>query len=558
MFSLNKETTEIIDNVVNHTYEAVTSTMGINGKLAIIANGTAVEVTKDGVTVARNITFADAKSEYVNKVISESAIKTDEECGDGTTTTVFLTKHLYDLHRKYQGFVNHRFIESLAQDTIRMLAEKSTQVTVASPLLLNLARTTANQDMSIANKVVATYKDAATRGTYPDIEVKDGVGSEDVVSVATGLPMSMYISDPVFSKDGMGGNTELKDFIPVVVDNRLGDMSGQIDQVKLTNWYLKQIEGRPQSTKIVFIARSIEESFKRAIARMNANIAQQIGATEMPIFVGIGTGGAGASGTALMGDLATIVGGSVHSDLESVFARSQINLCGARIVVNMDRGMAYDIPAGIQRDIKLRSDDLRKVLNETKGQDRYSPKSRFIEKRLRDLNGELVTVYVGGETISEIKERKARYVDVIKAVKSALVNGVLPGMGTSLAKIGAAIYKARFDPKNQNQEYKAESERMRGVITDYCHQLCKQYVLLLESLRGEKIEDPDNYIQSILEYKTIPVLYDMTTGLKADDDTVLDAAYASITALKGGLKVAKILATTNVIITGAKHAAVTF
>ncbi len=135
---------EIVDSVVKDVSEATIATMGPNGRLAVIEYSGQPKTTKDGVTVSKSIKYEDKAYDLVSQVITEAAIKTDNECGDGTTTTIFLTQALYDAFKDNLTFPVKRRLNELVEFVIKGLDDFTTHVTVDDPLLRQLALTTSN------------------------------------------------------------------------------------------------------------------------------------------------------------------------------------------------------------------------------------------------------------------------------------------------------------------------------------------------------------------------------------------------------------------------------
>ena len=144
--------TELIehhDNAVKAVFDTVTSTMGPDGKFSLLSSGQVPKVTKDGVTVARSIKMDNPVEDLFAQVITEASVRTDRDCGDGTTTTVFLTKEFYHNFKGYTSFNDKRRIDEILKYALRCLAKRTISVTTESKELEALARTTSNNDESI-------------------------------------------------------------------------------------------------------------------------------------------------------------------------------------------------------------------------------------------------------------------------------------------------------------------------------------------------------------------------------------------------------------------------
>lgn len=151
---------------------AVTGTMGPNGNYALIEHGGRPKVTKDGVSVAKGIKFEDRTMDLVAQVITEASIRTDKDCGDGTTTTVFLTKAFYDKFKTHNTFAEKLKMDKLLKEVLAFIDQRTIIVTPKDNLLQELALTTSNNDPVIVDNVLSIYD--VVKGN-PDIDRKSVV-----------------------------------------------------------------------------------------------------------------------------------------------------------------------------------------------------------------------------------------------------------------------------------------------------------------------------------------------------------------------------------------------
>lgn len=542
-FYKGQDVRRIIRHVISHVESMVTSTMGPNGKLAVISFGTEPKTTKDGVTVARSIKFTNEAAEYINRIITEPALKTDEECGDGTTTTIFLTKGLYGIMEQFNSFRDHQFIEELVGGMIKQLEKQALIPRVNGKRLMDLALTSSNNDKRIAKTIVDIYR--KSKKGAPSIEVRPGSSSDDKVENIQGLPLTLKFANPAFSGRGTGEDTELKDYVAVGVDTMLA-IANEHEANRVGEQLIELGQRYPNKT-IVLVARSMENSFCSLVATLRSR--HQIN------FVPLTTGHAGALGTLLLGDAMTVLNGRLVTDIMDInTVELEANDLDV-LVAGSDRSVLSTISEKTQDRINQRIEEVSETLKSLKQQDRFSLRSRFTEKRLRDLKGELVVVYVGGETQSEVKERIDRYVDVDKAVTSALVNGILPGAGYAMRQVGHWLMKEHWSEDNEFTRNRIVEDLVELCFNQYAH-LYSGMPFFDESLFNELMHETRT---GEIEEK-FSTYINLATGKegKPQDIGIFDTAYASITALRGGLKTAKILAQTDTILLGSKLGAAKF
>ena len=536
-----RTTQDVVEDVMTNVHDAVVATMGPNGKLSAITIGTSVKVTKDGVTVAKSLKFVNPFEEAVNRIILEPAIKTDDECGDGTTTTILLTGELYSLYSQFPTYRERKFIDKLCNKTIEELSRMSIAVNNDSPELYSLALTSSNGDEKLADVITDIYHQAA--GKYPEIELKEGLGGQDQVVRSNGLPVNLIYSNPSFSKNGNGTASEFTGFVPIVIDDNIRNVDPQV----LIGLLKKVMDGVDSEATFLLIARSFDNPINSLILQLNNQLKRQV-------FICAQTNFGGSVGTLLMQDLSIMLGTSmvkVFSDIVTVNAR----FCGDKLTIGSTRSVFEATSLDTTQRIAAHVKSIEEELNSYERGERFSMRARFNEKRLRDLKGELITIFVGGETQSEIKERIDRFEDVSKAVKSALVNGILPGVGTALITAGVFAMQSLEDEIDTDPVY-------NKIIKAFIEVIFAQYTLLMGPLMSFKgtAEEKAVLMEGVLDMDnpapfTVMNMRDNTTGTPRDLG-IYDTAYASITALRGGMQTAKILASLDSILIGDKLAAV--
>lgn len=545
MYQIENNAKNTTKFVVTEVFKAVTSTMGPDGRLAIISQGTAAKTTKDGVTVAKAMKFPEEAQEYVNRVLTEPALKTAIECGDGTTTTIFLTKYLFDIFNNYPSFYQHRQIEMLGESIIESLSQQTIDINAKDnpELLYSLALTSSNSDERIARSVVKAFTE--TENGFPEIELKQGVTENDIITCTNGLPLNMYFSNATFSKGGTGETTQYTSMIPIVIDKVLRFTSPEEPTAMLTA--LKSIYEQSETvdTPICIICRGCEHEVINLLAGMNSQVGGKV-------FIGLQADAGGSIGTELLGDIATVLNTPLLTDVSDIPNNTFLRYEGEFSISN-ERTVLKDIGDDVRERIAKRIERIEEVIAAS-GKSRHNFRVKFNEKRIRDLRGELITIAVGGSTESDVKERYDRFEDVVEAVKSALTNGILPGIGHAL----------RVASIHLNDLYRNDENIHKGILSEMIAMCHAQYLKLMStSLTDEQVEkyvdmlDSGDLLGLFEEFQYVN-LATGKSGMNPQDLDVYDTAFASITALKGGVKTAKILATTETILLGNKLDAVSF
>lgn len=520
-----EETPRMVERVVSTVEKAVVATMGPNGRLSVISIGFTPKVTKDGVTVARGLKFNDGREELINRIITEPAIKTDEECGDGTTTTIMLMARFFHVYRQFSTYREHAFIDLITKDWVEELRRISIILDASDPRLLQMALTSSNNDHEMSQIVVDLYRTSGK--SFPLIELIQGIESEDRVVRTDGLNINMELSNPQYAGNS-SGRCELSSYVPVLVDGFIKPENAQELARFLTTFTEKFGD---KDVTIVIIARGLEGGIDNAIIRYNSQLTQ---AGKKMKVIGVRTNLGGSLGSTIMLDMACMLNTSMVTDLDQACS-VEYTINNDKLTINNSKGIFIPSEAATVR-IAERIKEVEAVLENYDGRTRWSRRARFDEDRLRNLAGEVVNLWVGGETQSEVKERHARFEDVIKAVKSGLTNGILPGCGTSLiTSLKAVAGKHLKDIAEEDRLWKNE---IVGALVEVSRH---QYKYLMEKVSPV-------YMQEDEEGRLM--VTNLATGQNGSPESlgIYDTAYASITALKGGSQTAKIVATLDSVI----------
>ena len=535
---LGSDATALIEAVLDKVDRAVTSTMGPDGQVALIGSGDSSWTTKDGVTVAKSLRFDSPEEEIVNRIISEPAIKTDDECGDGTTTTIKLMTIIYRLLREDNSFKARKRVERIVGMLIGALQKQATFVKLEDELLYRVALTTSNQDEDLANKVMEIYR-GCEKG-YPDVEIKPGRGAGDLVERIDGRVVNMYLADQWFAGDNNANKVKLDRYVPVIVDDRILRASPEdLYQgiMNIRNQLGDDLDGagNPYKTPIVLVVRSIEKDPINLISNLviNNEILNKFNRGRQPGVIVAMTNLGGGLGAAEMQDIGSVLGAPYANGLEALKS-VQVQARTAPLVIGVSRSSIHDLSAEDVARIDVRIGAIEEEIAGYSYADRFTTRARINERRIRRLRGEVVTILVGGETNQEIKERVDRYQDVVKAVRSALENGVLPGCGMGLINAARLVDRALGLP---------EEKRIARVIG------LGVYTQLMAKHLPENFEVSDIQLE-------LPII-NIATGDEMDASdlnslAVWDTAYATITALKGGFQTAQILATASSVFNTSK------
>ncbi len=496
---------------MSKVYTAVTTTMGPDGSFAVLDHGGRPKTTKDGASVARAIKFDNRVMDLVAQIMTEAAVRTERECGDGTTTTIFLTTKFFERFKDNMTFRIKRRLDALCSEAIDLIEERALTVDVDSPVLRELAMTTSNNDVTIVDKVLQIYRDIPG---VPDISYYKGVDSHDIVSHSEGLGFVGGYAHPSFSPNGSNAPIDLAQTQVVLFDCALRGLSFDVGK------FLASLSG--EHGPVLIIAKEFDNHTLELLSSINARPKS----SGQPFILPVRISAVGTAGSGIIADIAAVLGIQTtmsfdawqSSDYKTDVAHD-VTVSGGRFTVGVNDTTGERVAKRVK--------DIERAIKQLPEEQRHSATANLMHRRISNLVGGQVSIHVGGETKSDIHERYDRFVDVGSAVKSALINGVLPGIGYTLAVVGEVI-KSRYPGDT--------------IAAEFAHVLGDQ----LEHLMGER-------------YSQDMVFVNLATGEEAkhpEDINVWDAKLATVTALRAGLTTAIILASLKSAVVGGRSAAV--
>lgn len=399
---------------INKLADAVKVTMGPKGKLVLINRyGMHPIVTKDGVTVAQSINLVDEVENLGAQIIKESASRTAEEAGDGTTTATVLAQFIYNEGLKYKiaGFDMLRLkdgIEFAKQTVINNIKDASVSIS-SSEDLLKVATISANGEVEISKLIVDAIEAAGPDG---HVIVEEAKGFNSSLTVVDGFQMERGFLSPYFVTDKNKMVTEFKKPLILMADRNFNSIRELMKPLEIA------LEtGRP----IVVIANEIEGDAMQGLVLNRTKGSLQVSAIKSPGF--------GGARHDMLLDLESIIGGKVIDagfDMSS-FELEMFGSC-KKIVIQKNKTL-------IVNDDKKTNETKNRILS-IKEKLKYPGLSleerELLKYRLQQLSGGIAILRVGAATESELIERYDRVDDALHATRAALEEGVLPGGGMAL------------------------------------------------------------------------------------------------------------------------------
>src|SRR5947209_4105088 len=397
--------------------DAVAVTLGPKGRNVVLEKSFgAPTVTKDGVTVAKEIDLGDHFQNMGAQMVREVATKTSEVAGDGTTTATVLATAIYSeglrlVAAGHNPMALKRGIEQAVEAIVAELKKRSTK-TQGKTEIAQVGAISANGDEGIGNIIADAMEKVGKEGV---ITVEEAKGLETTLKVVEGMQFDRGYISPYFVTDPARMVVELEDPFILITERKISAMA---DLIPLLEQVVRT--GRP----ILIIAEEVEGEALATLVVNKLRGTLKVAAVKAPGF--------GDRRKEMLKDIAVLTGGQVISEelgkkLEQV-GLNDLGRC-KRITIDKDNTTLVD-GAGQKRDIEGRIKQIRAQVEETTSD--YDKEK--LQERLAKLAGGVAVVQVGAATETEMKERKARVEDALHATRAAVEEGIVPGGGVALVR----------------------------------------------------------------------------------------------------------------------------
>ena len=393
-----------IGNGLTQLARAVKATLGPRGRNVILQKSYGnPRITKDGVTVSKEIELPQPFENMGAKLINMVASKTGDVAGDGTTTAVVLAEAMYREGLKYTtaGGVNpvviQRGVLKAADVAAEAIAGLSKKVKGREDYK-RVATISANGDERIGDLMADAMEKVGKEGV---ITVDEGKGLESTLEYTEGMQFDKGFLSPYFLTNPTTLEAELENAYVLIHEKKISNLA---ELLPLLNKVVTS--GRP----LLIIAEDVESEALATLVVNKLRGVLSVCAVKAPGF--------GDRRKALMGDIAVVTGGQfISEDLGIKLENVELEHLGSakRIVVDKDKTLIIE-GGGKKKDIEARADQIRKQIETTTSD--YDREK--LQERLAKLAGGVAQINVGGATESEVKEKKARYEDALHATRAAI------------------------------------------------------------------------------------------------------------------------------------------
>ncbi len=407
---------------VNILANAVKATLGPKGRHAVLDRSFgAPTVTKDGVSVAKEIELEDKFENMGAQMVKEVASNTSDEAGDGTTTATVLAQAIIREGLKaVAAGINPMDLKRGIDHAVATATEELKRLSKPckdSKAIAQVGTVSANADESIGWTIAEAMAKVGKEGV---ITVEEGSGLENELEVVEGMQFDRGYLSPYFINNQTSQSVELDKPLILLVDKKISSIRE----------LLPLLEGIAKGGRqLLIIAEDVEGE---ALATLVVNTLRgivKVAAVKAPGF--------GDRRKALLQDIATLAGGTVISDEVGLSLEKATleDLGEARKVLVEKENTTLIDGAGEQKDIKARVESIRRQIEETTSD--YDKEK--LQERVAKLSGGVALIKVGAATEMEMKEKKARVEDALNATRAAVEEGVVPGGGVALVRAVNAV-----------------------------------------------------------------------------------------------------------------------
>ena len=417
---------------VNILADAVKVTLGPKGRNVVLEKSFgAPRITKDGVTVAKEIELEDKFENMGAQMVREVASKTNDIAGDGTTTATVLAQAIVqEGHKAVAAGMNpmdlKRGIDLAVTDAVAQLV-KSAKKIKTSEEVAQVGTISANGESEIGQMIAEAMQKVGNEGV---ITVEEAKTAETELEVVEGMQFDRGYLSPYFVTNPDKMVAELDDAYILLHEKKLSNLQA----------LLPVLESVVQSSKpLLIIAEDVEGEALATLVVNKLRGGLKIAAVKAPGF--------GDRRKAMLEDIAILTGGQVISeDLGIKLENVTLNMLGRAKKVSITKENTTIVDgAGKKAEIQGRVGQIKAQIEETTAD--YDKEK--LQERLAKLAGGVAVIRVGGSTEVEVKERKDRVDDALNATRAAVEEGIVPGGGTALLRASAAI-KATGANADQN------------------------------------------------------------------------------------------------------------
>ena len=465
----NQEARQKILKGVNTLADAVKVTLGPKGRNVVIDKTFgSPQVTKDGVTVAKEIELEDKFENMGAQMVKEVASKTSDNAGDGTTTATVLAQAIYTEGSKVVvAGANPMDVKRGIDKAVEVVVEelkKMSKPTKDQKEIAQIGAISANNDETIGNIIAEAMDKVGKEGV---ITVEEAKGMETTLEVVEGMQFDRGYLSPYFVTNPERMEAVLEDPYILIHEKKISSMK---DLLPILEQVAKM--GKP----LLIIAEDVEGEALATLVVNKLRGTLQVCAVKAPGF--------GDRRKAMLEDIAILTGGRMISeDLGIKLEGVQLADLGTakRVTIDKDNTTIVD-GGGSAEDLAGRVKQIRAQIEETTSD--YDREK--LQERLAKLVGGVAVINVGAATETEMKEKKARVEDALNATRAAVEEGIVPGGGVALIRTLPAVEKLKLDVEDQQIGVNIIKRAIEEPLRQIANNAGKEGSVIVQRVKEEK------------------------------------------------------------------------
>lgn len=516
MIAFDQEAQEAMRRGISKLAKAVRVTLGPKGRNVILEKSFgSPTVTKDGVSVAREIELSDKFEDMGARMVREVASKTSDIAGDGTTTATIMAEAIYNEGLKsvvagVSPIAMKRGMDKAVDDIVEKLQNMSIECK-NKKAISQVGKVASNGDEEIGKILANAMEQVGKDGV---ITVEEGQSLQTTFEVVEGMQFDRGYLSPYFVSDPQGMSCDLEDAYVLIHEKKISNIKDLVP-------VLEKVVGAGKP--LLIIAEDIEGEALSTLVINKLRGTFRCCAVKAP--------GYGDRRKAMLQDLAIMVGGqAIFEDLGIQLENLQLSDLGTAKKVSVDKDNTTIIEGGGKGgEIKARIEQIRRELENSSSD--YDKEK--LEERIAKLSGGVAQINVGAATESEMKEKKARVEDALHAIRAAVAEGILPGGGVALLRCSADC-----KPKGLSEEekigYNIIVRSCRSPLTSIANNAGDDGSVVCEKVSG--LEGNMGYNAATSKYEDL-----VKTG-------IIDPTRVTRSALQNSASVSTLLLTSDALI----------
>ena len=449
--TFNQDAREQLKKGVDQLADAVKVTLGPKGRNVVIEKKYgAPQITKDGVTVAKEIELADARENLGAQLVKEVASKTGDQAGDGTTTATVLTQAIVGVGLKnVTAGANpmdlKRGIDKAVAKVVESIREQAEVVGDNYDKIEQVATVSANNDAAIGKLIADAMRKVSKDGV---ITIEEAKGTDTTIEVVEGMQFDRGYISPYFVTNTETMTCEMDKPYILIHDKKISNLKELLPVLEPAVQ-----SGRP----LLIIAEDVDSEALTTLVVNRLRAQLKICAVKAPGF--------GDRRKEMLEDIAVLTGGTVISEEKGIkLDQATLDMLGTAEKVTVDKDNTTIVNgAGEKEAIRARVAQIKAQIQNTKST--YDKEK--LQERLAKLSGGVAVLYVGAPSEVEMKEKKDRVDDALSATRAAIEEGIVPGGGVTYIR---AIEKLA-DLKGENEDEQTGIEIIRRAIEEPLRQI---------------------------------------------------------------------------------------